>query len=111
MKLGGISDAQRAMAPDLPWSARVHNGIRAETFPFRAEKEDYALFLGRFHPEKAPHLAVDAARGAGLPVVLAGKCSEQAERAYYTREIEPRLGNDVTIFGIADATAKRRLLS
>lgn len=111
IQLVGISDAQRAMAPDLPWSARVHNAIRAETFPFRAEKEDYALFLGRFHPEKSPHLAIDAARAAGLPIVLAGKCSEPIERSYYTREIEPRIGNDVTIYGIADAMAKRRLLS
>lgn len=111
IQLVGISDAQRAMAPDLPWSACVHNAIRAESFPFRPEKEDYALFLGRFHPEKAPHLAIDAARAAGLPVVLAGKCSEPVERSYYTREIEPRIDNDVTIYGIADAMAKRRLLS
>jgi len=111
IQLVAISDAQRAKAPELPWAARVHNAIRAQTFPFRSEKEDYALFLGRFHPEKAPHLAIDAARGAGLPVVLAGKCSEPVERAYFAREIEPRIGKDVTIFGIADATAKRRLLS
>jgi len=109
--LVAISDAQRTMAPDLAWSARVHNAIRAQTFPFRAEKDDYALFLGRFHPEKSPHLAIDAARAAGLPIILAGKCSEPVERAYYMREIEPRIGNDVTIFGVADAMAKRRLLS
>ncbi|HET9897417.1 MAG TPA: glycosyltransferase family 4 protein [Streptosporangiaceae bacterium] len=111
VQLVAISDAQRLTAPDLPWSARVHNAIRAQTFPFRVEKDDYALFLGRFHPDKAPHLAIDAARGAGLPVVLAGKCSEPVERAYFSREIEPRIDTDVTIFGIADATAKRRLLS
>jgi glycosyltransferase involved in cell wall biosynthesis len=111
IQLVAISDAQRSSAPDLPWAARVHNAIRAETFPFRAEKEDYALFLGRFHPEKSPHLAIDAARAAGLPIVLAGKCSEPVERAYFMREIEPRIDKDVTIFGIADATAKRRLLS
>lgn len=111
VQLVAISDAQRSTAPDLPWSATVHNAIRAETFPFRAEKEEYALFLGRFHPEKSPHLAIDAARAAGLPIVLAGKCSEPVERAYFTREIEPRIDKDVTIFGIADATAKRRLLS
>jgi glycosyltransferase involved in cell wall biosynthesis len=99
------------MAPDLPWSARVHNAIKAQTFPFRAEKEHYALFLGRFHPEKSPHLAIDAARAAGMPITLAGKCSEPIERAYFTREIEPRIGKDVTIFGVADAAAKRRLLS
>ncbi len=50
-------------------------------------------------------------RAAGLPIVLAGKCSEPIERAYFAREVEPRIGRDVTIFGVADATAKRRLLS
>ncbi len=111
IQLVAISDAQRQSAPDLLWSARVHNAIRAQTFPFRAEKEDYALFLGRFHPEKSPHLAIDAARAAGLPIVLAGKCSEPIERAYFTREVEPRIDKDVTIFGVADGAAKRRLLS
>ena len=106
-----ISDAQRSLAPDLAWAATVHNAIRAETFPFRAEKDDYALFLGRFHPEKAPHLAIDAARAAGMPITLAGKCAEPIERAYFEREIAPRLGDDVTIFGVADAAAKRQLLA
>jgi glycosyltransferase involved in cell wall biosynthesis len=111
IQLVAISDTQRAMAPDLPWSARVHNAIKAQTFPFREEKEDYALFLGRFHPEKSPHLAIDAARSAGLPIVMAGKCSEPIERAYFAREVQPRIANDVTIYGVADATAKRRLLA
>jgi len=111
VKLIAISDAQRSSAPDLAWSATVHNAIRSETFPFRAEKDNYTLFLGRFHPEKAPHLAIDAARAAGMPIVLAGKCSEPIERAYFAREIEPRIGTDVTIYGVADAAAKRRLLA
>jgi len=111
VQLVAISDAQRSSAPDLAWSATVHNAVRSDTFPFRTAKDDYVVFLGRFHPDKAPHLAIDAARAAGLPIVLAGKCSEPVERAYFTREIEPRTGSDVTIYGIADAVAKRRLLS
>ena len=111
VQLIAISEAQRSSAPDLCWAATVPNAIRSETFPFRAEKDDYAIFLGRFHPEKAPHLAIDAARAAGMPIVLAGKCSEPIERAYFAREIEPRIGSDVTIYGVADAAAKRRLLS
>ncbi len=111
VQLVAISDAQRSTGPDLTWAATVHNAIRAETFPFSPKKEEYALFLGRFHPEKSPHLAIDAARAAGLPIVLAGKCSEPIERAYFAREVEPRIGRDVTIFGVADAAAKRRLLS
>jgi glycosyltransferase involved in cell wall biosynthesis len=109
--LVAISDAQRAKAPGLPWAATVHNAIRTDTFPFRAEKDEFVLFLGRFHPDKAPHLAVEAARAARLPIVLAGKCAEPAEREYFTREIEPRLGPDTTMFGVADAAAKRDLLA
>jgi glycosyltransferase involved in cell wall biosynthesis len=109
--LVAISDAQRSTAPDLPWAATVHNAIRTAAFPYLADKQDYALFLGRFHPEKAPHVAIDAARAAGMPIVLAGKCSEPIEQAYFSREIEPRAGPGVTILGVADATAKRALLA
>jgi glycosyltransferase involved in cell wall biosynthesis len=109
--LVAISDTQRAKAPGLPWAATVHNAIRVDTFPFRAEKDEFALFLGRFCADKAPHLAVEAARAARLPIVLAGKCAEPAEHAYFTREVEPRLGPDTTMFGVADAAAKRDLLA
>jgi glycosyltransferase involved in cell wall biosynthesis len=109
--LVAISDAQRASAPELAWTATVHNAIRADTFPYQEDKDDFALFLGRFHQDKAPHLAIDAARAVRLPIVLAGKCAEPAEREYFAREIQPRLGPDTTIFGIADAAAKRDLLA
>lgn len=109
--LVAISDAQRALAPMLPWVATVHNAVRVDTYPYRSEKERFVLFLGRFHPAKGPHLAIDAARAAGRPIVLAGKCSEPVEQRYFSREIEPRLGPDVTIFGVADGSAKRDLLS
>ncbi len=111
VRLIALSDAQRSTAPDLLWAATIRNAIRAETFPFQEQKENYALFLGRFHPEKAPHLAIDAARAAGIPIVLAGKCSEPIEHAYFGREVVPRLGPDVTVFGVADAEAKRTLLA
>jgi glycosyltransferase involved in cell wall biosynthesis len=111
VRMVAISEAQRSHAPGLPWAATVHNAIRASTFPFRGEKEPFVLFLGRMNPNKGPHLAIDAARAAGLPIVLAGKCSEPQERAYLEREIMPRLGSDTELFGVADATAKRDLLS
>jgi glycosyltransferase involved in cell wall biosynthesis len=111
VRMVAISEAQRAHAPGLPWAATVHNAIRPSTFPFRTDKEDFVLFLGRMHPNKGPHLAIDAARAAGLPIVLAGKCSEPLELAYLEQEIKPRLGKDTELFGVADAAAKRDLLS
>ncbi|HVT22853.1 MAG TPA: glycosyltransferase family 4 protein [Mycobacteriales bacterium] len=111
VRLVAISDAQRALAPDLCWAATVHNAIDVATFPYQRDKEPFALFLGRFHPQKGPHLAIDAARAAGLPIVLAGKCNEPVEQAYFDELITPRLGPDVTLYGVADAAAKRDLLA
>jgi glycosyltransferase involved in cell wall biosynthesis len=109
--LVAISRRQRQLAPDLPWAGTVHNGVDVETFPYRSEKDDYALFLGRFHPHKAPHLALEAAHAVSLPLVLAGKCSEPIEQAYFEREVRPRLTDQDVLYGEADANEKRRLLA
>jgi glycosyltransferase involved in cell wall biosynthesis len=111
VSLVAISHRQRALAAELNWVGTVHNALRLETWPYRAGKDRYALFLGRFHPDKAPHLALDAAHAAGLPLVLAGKCAEPLERQYFDREVRPRLTDTDRVFGVADATAKRDLLS
>ncbi len=109
--LVAISQRQRTLAPELNWVGTVHNALRLDTWPFRTRKEDFALFLGRFHPEKAPHVALDAAHAAGVPLILAGKCAEPLEKQYFEDEIRPRLTGADQVFGVADATAKRDLLS
>lgn len=106
-----VSSAQRRSAPDLVWAGTVPNAVDVATFPFRAAKENLLLFLGRMHPGKGAHLAIDAARAVGMPIVLAGKCAEPVEREYFDSHIKSRLGPDVTVFGVADAVAKRDLLS
>ncbi|MFB9617005.1 glycosyltransferase family 4 protein [Kutzneria kofuensis] len=110
VSLVAISDRQRELAPDLNWVATVHNAVRVRDFPFQRDKRDYALFLGRFHPDKAPHLALEAAHAAGLPLVLAGKCAEPIEKEYFDREVRPRLTERDEVFGVADARQKRELL-
>jgi glycosyltransferase involved in cell wall biosynthesis len=111
VSLVAISHRQRTLAAELNWVGTVHNALRLETWPYQAEKEDFALFLGRFHPDKAPHLVLDAAHAAGLPTVLAGKCAEPIEKQYFDREVRPRLTERDRLFGVADAAAKRDLLS
>ncbi|MCI2238875.1 glycosyltransferase family 4 protein [Paenibacillus sp. TRM 82003] len=106
-----ISDAQRRLNPGINWVGRVHNAIDVSSFPFRADKDDHVLWLGRFSPDKGPHLAIDAARAAGLRIVLAGKRSEPAEREFFEREVRPRLGRDAEYVGEADAALKRELLA
>ncbi|WP_229680410.1 glycosyltransferase family 4 protein [Saccharopolyspora thermophila] len=109
--LVAISNRQRELAPELNWVATVHNAVRVADWPFQADKDDYALFLGRFHPDKAPHLALEAAHAAGLRLVLAGKCAEPVEKEYFEREVRPRLTESDHVFGVADAQQKRQLLA
>lgn len=109
--LVAISDRQRALAPDLNWISRVYNAIRPSEWPFQTEKQDFALFLGRYVDYKGPHTALKAAHLAGIPLVLAAKCNEEPEKAFFEQEVRPLLTDRDHVFGEADATAKRQLLS
>lgn len=106
-----ISDRQRELAPDLNWVGRVHNALRIDDWPFNTTKKDYALFLGRYAPYKGAHLALEAAHAAGMPLVLAGKCSEPPEIEYFDEQVKPLLTDSDHVFGMADAQAKRKLLA
>jgi len=106
-----ISQAQRAEAPHLPWAGMVHNAIPVDDYPFQAEKEDFCLFLGRISPEKAPDLAIKAARAAGRPIVVAAKCNERAEQSYFEERVRPLLGRDAVWFGEANQEQKKDLLA
>ncbi|HEX2073083.1 MAG TPA: glycosyltransferase [Geodermatophilus sp.] len=108
--LVAVSRRQRELAPDLDWLDVVHDALRLEAWPFRAQKRNYALFLGRFHRQQAPHLALEAAHAAGLPLVLAGACSEPVEREYFEREVRPRLWPTDRLVGAPDARRTRELL-
>jgi len=71
-----ISDADRH--PDLTYEATIHHGIDVGAFTFRPNPGDYLLFLGRIHPDKGTHLAIEVARRAGRPLVIAGIVQDQA---------------------------------
>jgi glycosyltransferase involved in cell wall biosynthesis len=109
--LVAISDAQREQRPNLPWAATIHNAIPVRQYPFRRDKDGYALWLGRMSPEKAPDIAIDVARRAGWKLVIAGKCNEPAEKQYFEARVAPKLGGDVEWVGEADTEFKKDLLS
>jgi glycosyltransferase involved in cell wall biosynthesis len=109
VSLVAISEAQRRSAPGLNWLGRVHNGVDVSSFPVGRGEDGYLLFLGRLCPDKGAHLAIDAARVAGVPIVLAGKVTEPSERRYFDEVIRPRLGPGVCYVGEADAVMKREL--
>ena len=79
----------------------VGNGIELDKFPYRSrpDERDYALWSGRIVPEKGLHLAIDACRVAGLPLVFAGP---RSNLDYWQEMIAPRLGADVFDLGHLD---------
>jgi glycosyltransferase involved in cell wall biosynthesis len=109
--LVAISQAQRELAPDLGWVATVHNAVPVDDYPFRDTKEDFCLFLGRINHEKAPDLAIQAARSAGYRIVLAAKCSEPEEQRYFDERVRPLLGPDTEWLGQADSARKQDMLA
>lgn len=73
----------------------VRNGVDLDRWAFGAGG-DRAVWSGRITPEKAPHLAIDAARRAGFAVVLAGPISDPR---YFADAVAPRLGADAEYLG------------
>ena len=69
----------------------VHNPIDCAEWPFREEKEDFLLWIGRMSPDKGPHRAIAAAREAGAPLVLAGPVQSGQEQ-FFADQVEPALG-------------------
>jgi len=67
----------------------VHNGVPLEEWPFDAVGGEHVVWMGRLTPEKAPHLAIEAASRAGVPILLAGPVGDPD---YVAREVAPRLG-------------------
>lgn len=108
-----ISVSQIAALPVLPlahFAGPIHNAINVESFPFREKKGDYLLSLGRLTPEKGVHLAIQAAKRVGIPLLIAGKIGTEDEQEYFDREIEPLLdGTTASFLGEANSREKREL--
>jgi glycosyltransferase involved in cell wall biosynthesis len=111
VKLAALSEAQRRAAPQLPWVGVVPNGIDVEAYPYRAEKDDFVLFLGRMSRHKGVHLAIGAAREAGRRLVIAGTWTIPEEQAYFEAEVRPQLGPDVEWVGSTAGETRTELLA
>jgi glycosyltransferase involved in cell wall biosynthesis len=107
-----ISDSQRSGCPELNYVGTIYNAVEVETYPFRSEKEDYALFLGRFSEDKGAHNAIYIAQQAGMPLRMAGKVDPGADASYFEERIKPHIdGENITYEGEVNGEQKRELLA
>jgi glycosyltransferase involved in cell wall biosynthesis len=85
-----ISDAQRKPLPMANWAATVYHGLPIDLYQPGNGDGDYAVFLGRFSPEKRADRAIEIARRAGMKIKIAAKVDKADER-YFEHEIRPLL--------------------
>jgi glycosyltransferase involved in cell wall biosynthesis len=89
----------------------VYNGIPMDRYSLQEDKEGFLLFLGRADEEKAPHLAIQAARRAGRRLVMCVTTKNEREQTYWAEKVEPLLSDDVEVKGECDQEQKADLLA
>jgi glycosyltransferase involved in cell wall biosynthesis len=101
-----ISDADRD--PGLAYLATTYNGIELDDFTYADRPGDYLVALGRFHPEKGIHLAIEIARRAGVRLKIAAIPQDDV---YFEREIKPHIDGDrVRFVGTVERAERDALL-
>lgn len=108
-----VSEAQRnACPPGVNLLPVVENGVPEEMFSRTHAKRDFTMALGRICPEKGFHIALDAAKSASVPMVLAGQVFRyETHQNYFAQQIAPRLDHARRFVGPVSLQRKRRLLS
>jgi glycosyltransferase involved in cell wall biosynthesis len=111
-----ISESARAeVSHPLHFVGVVHHGIPMQQFvPSTKKVDDYFVWLGRFVPDKGTHLAIEAAKKAGVKIVLAGTIDRHQQESvnYFHQVIEPQIDDEqVKYIGPVNMKRKISLLS
>ena len=102
-----VSDSDRA--PGLNYLATVYNGIDLALYPQRKCGGEELIFIGRIHPDKGVHLAIETARRSGRRLLIAGIVQDAS---YFRDEIQPRLDDkQIRYVGAVDVEEKNALFA
>ncbi|MBN2137423.1 MAG: glycosyltransferase family 4 protein [Sedimentisphaerales bacterium] len=88
-----ISDSDRD--PQLPYLATVYNGIDLTNLTFSDKPGDSLVFLGRIHPDKGTHLAIEVAKKARRNLIIAGIIQDER---YFDTLIKPHIDDSSVRF-------------
>jgi glycosyltransferase involved in cell wall biosynthesis len=105
-----ISGDQARREVPLPRLAVVHHGLDPAKYEWTRTPGDYVCFVARLSRVKGPHIALDAAAAAGVPIRIAGE-AHKTDVAFSEREVRPRLARPgVTFLGSIGMSVKVPLL-
>ncbi len=100
-----------AASTSLPVDAVVHHGVDLADFPNGEGGGGYVAILARMAPGKGIDRAVRVAAAAGMPLKIAAKMREPAEREYFDAHVRPHLGGDIEYLGEVGRVEKLELLA
>ncbi len=80
----------------------VHNGLDPALWPYRAEGDGSAVWVGRISHNKGAGPAARAARLAGIRMDMIGPIEDEV---YFAREVAPHLGDGVRHVGLVEGAA------
>ena len=95
--LTAISEYQRKEASELNWHGVVHNAIDVDAFTVRERKDDYVVCIGRICERKGQDVAIEIAKRAGVPLVLAGRVHPK-EADFFKVRILPHVDDETVRF-------------
>jgi glycosyltransferase involved in cell wall biosynthesis len=85
----------------------IYHGCDFDQFKPSFAAGKYLAFISRMGPQKNPLGAIQVARKAGLPIVLAGKPQTHAEEVYFNEQVKPLFdGRNVIYRGEVNQTEK-----
>jgi glycosyltransferase involved in cell wall biosynthesis len=109
--LVAISESQRRWHPDANWVATIPHGLPLREMPSSDRAGDYLAVVGRASPDKGIAEAIEVAKAAAVPLRIAAKALDPAERAYVASVITPALGDGVQFLGELGPTERDPLLA
>lgn len=111
-----ISESAAEMVPEeVKVVGVVHHGLPMGVFkPIKRKPGDAFVWLGRFAKEKGTHIAIEAAKRAGVPLILAGSIDRHSQESigYFKEFVEPLIDNEqIKYIGPVNMKQKISLLS
>jgi glycosyltransferase involved in cell wall biosynthesis len=105
-----ISNSQRSPLSELNYINTIYHGLPERLLLPNLQPGSYLAFLGRFTPEKGPHIAIRLARRSNLPLRIAAKIP-RTQTHYFKEQIEPLLDGDrVEFVGEVNESQKQDFL-
>jgi glycosyltransferase involved in cell wall biosynthesis len=103
--------AQGGYDPDGKfYDAVIPNYLDPADYPFKAEKQDYFLYLGRLIRRKGIHIAVETCRRLGARLVIAGQgCTKVEGNRIHCADGEVYVGDHLEYVGFATGEKRARL--